>query len=79
MKRGHFIRELINAGCYLKRHGKKHDLYANPHNGKQSSVPRHSEIKETIVEEIKKTTWYLSLFLSPARVTKFLYHHTGYL
>nr|VFJ50747.1 MAG: hypothetical protein BECKFW1821A_GA0114235_102830 [Candidatus Kentron sp. FW]VFJ52846.1 MAG: hypothetical protein BECKFW1821B_GA0114236_101321 [Candidatus Kentron sp. FW] len=34
MKRGNFIRELVDARCYLKRHGKKHDIYANPVNGK---------------------------------------------
>ena len=53
MKRGNFVRELVNAGCYLKRHGNKHDIYANPHNGKQAPVPRHSEIKETLVKKIK--------------------------
>ncbi len=36
MKRGGFIRELINAGCFLKRHGKKHDIYENPKNGKKA-------------------------------------------
>ncbi len=53
MKHGHLIRELIEAGCYLKRHGKKHDVYANPRTGKQAPVPRHSEIKETLVRLIK--------------------------
>ena len=28
MKRGNFVRELVDADCYLKRHGKKHDIYA---------------------------------------------------
>ncbi len=36
MKRHELIRELIDAGCYLKRHGKKHDIYANPKNGKKA-------------------------------------------
>ncbi len=54
MKRGNFIRELVNGGCYLKRHGSRHDIYANPHNGKQSPVPRHPEIKEMLVNKIKK-------------------------
>ncbi|HAO20085.1 MAG TPA: addiction module toxin, HicA family, partial [Desulfobacteraceae bacterium] len=27
MKRGNLIRELEKTGCYLKRHGKKHDIY----------------------------------------------------
>ncbi len=48
MKPGTFIRELIDSGCYLKRHGNKHDIYANPANGKQTPIPRHSEIKDTL-------------------------------
>lgn len=54
MKRGVFIRELVEMGCYLKRHGSKHDIYANPANGTQTPVPRHSEIKETLCQLIKK-------------------------
>lgn len=54
MKRGNLIRELVKAGCYLKRHGKKHDIYANPINGKQSPVPRHPEVKESLVKLIKE-------------------------
>ncbi len=54
MKRGNFIRELVNAGCYLKRHGKNHDIYANPKNGKQAPVPRHAEIKESLCQLIRK-------------------------
>ncbi|MEA5533040.1 type II toxin-antitoxin system HicA family toxin [Crocosphaera sp. XPORK-15E] len=54
MKRGNFIRELVNKGCYLKRHGKKHDIYINPKNGKQSPVPRHPEIKESLCNLIRK-------------------------
>jgi hypothetical protein len=34
MKRGQFVRELVAAGCYLKRHGGRHDIYANPNTGK---------------------------------------------
>jgi predicted RNase H-like HicB family nuclease len=30
VKRGNLIRELEKAGCYLKRHGKKHDIYSTP-------------------------------------------------
>jgi hypothetical protein len=54
MKRGNFIRELIAAGCYLKRHGNKHDIYINPANGKQTPIPRHSEIKESLCQLIRK-------------------------
>ena len=54
MKRQEFIRELEKAGCYLNRHGKKHDIYENPKNGKKAPVPRHAEIKNTLCEVIRK-------------------------
>ncbi|MFZ4703084.1 MAG: type II toxin-antitoxin system HicA family toxin [Candidatus Methylumidiphilus sp.] len=54
MKTGNFIRELIGRGCFLKRHGKKHDIYANPKSGKQAPVPRHPEIQESLCELIRK-------------------------
>jgi mRNA interferase HicA len=54
MKRGDFIRQLVDAGCYLKRHGKEHDIYANPRNGRQAPVPRHSEIKDSLVRLIRR-------------------------
>lgn len=57
MKRNALIRELVKSGCYLKRHGNKHDIYANPKNGRQVPVPRHSEIKDSLVRLIKKQLW----------------------
>jgi len=54
VKRKALIRDLVKGGCYLKRHGSKHDIYANPRNGKQAPIPRHSEIKESLVRLIKK-------------------------
>ncbi|MFQ5976310.1 MAG: type II toxin-antitoxin system HicA family toxin [Candidatus Hydrothermarchaeales archaeon] len=54
MKRREFVRELVDAGCYLKRHGRKHDIYVNPKNGRKAPVPRHSEIKESLCELIRK-------------------------
>lgn len=54
MKRRDFVRELIDAGCYLKRHGGKHDIDVNPKNGKKSPVPRHTEIKDSLCELIRK-------------------------
>jgi len=54
VKRRELIRELENAGCYLKRHGSNHDIYANPRNGKTAPVPRHSEIKDTLCEFIRR-------------------------
>ncbi len=54
MKRHEFIKILSKSGCILIRHGKKHDIYKNPANGKKAPVPRHSEIKNTLCELIKK-------------------------
>ena len=54
MKRRKFIRELVRAGCYLERHGKRHDIYVNPQNGRKVPVPRHTEIKESLCRIIRK-------------------------
>ena len=54
MNRNEFVGLLAGEGCYLKRHGKKHDIYANPKNGKCAPVPRHSEIKNTLCKLIKR-------------------------
>ena len=54
MKREEFLRELTEAGCYLKRHGKKHDIYVNPRNERVSPVPRHTEIKQSLCDLIRK-------------------------
>jgi mRNA interferase HicA len=54
VKRTEFIKELETAGCFLKRHGKKHDIYANSQNGRHSPVPRHTEIKNSLCDLIRK-------------------------
>jgi predicted RNA binding protein YcfA (HicA-like mRNA interferase family) len=54
LKRREFIKELIKSGCYLKRHGSRHDLYVNPTNGKKAPIPRHQELKDTLCKLIKK-------------------------
>ncbi|MBF0337973.1 MAG: type II toxin-antitoxin system HicA family toxin [Nitrospirae bacterium] len=54
MKRREFIREIVNLGCYLKQHGSNHDIYVNPRNGRKAPVPRHTEIKESLCDLIKK-------------------------
>jgi mRNA interferase HicA len=37
----------------LHRHGKKHDLYLNPVNGRKAPVPRHKEIKDSLCDLIR--------------------------
>jgi predicted RNA binding protein YcfA (HicA-like mRNA interferase family) len=54
LKRNLFIRELVDAGCYLKRHGSNHDIYVNPRNGRKALVPRHAEIKDSLCKLIRK-------------------------
>lgn len=54
MKRRDLIRQLVDAGCYLKRRGSNHDIYANPRNGKRVPVPRHSEVKESLCKLIRR-------------------------
>lgn len=54
MKRGNFIRTLVRRGCHLQRHGKRHDIYANPATDRRAPVPRHAEIKESLVRLIEK-------------------------
>ncbi|MBA4397825.1 MAG: addiction module toxin, HicA family [Syntrophus sp. (in: bacteria)] len=53
MKRTDFVRELVRAGCHLKRHGGRHDIYINPKNGRKAPVPRHTEIKESLCDLIR--------------------------
>ena len=45
MKRKEFIRELVKAGCYIKRHGANHDIYMNRRTGRKAPIPRHAEIR----------------------------------
>lgn len=54
MKRHEFLRELMRVGCELERHGKKHDIYVNPSNGRKAPVPRHAEIKDSLCEMIRR-------------------------
>ena len=54
MKRRDFIRELERAGCEFVRHGKRHDVYRNPANGRKAPVPRHREIADTLCEVIRE-------------------------
>ena len=48
------VREVVRAGCYLLSHGKRHDVYCNPANGRRAPVPRHTEIKESRCSLIRK-------------------------
>jgi len=54
MKLRDLLRELTSAGCVLKRHGGNHDLWLNPRNGRKAPVPRHGEVKNPLVQVIRK-------------------------
>jgi len=54
VKHREFLRELLAAGCSLKRPGKRHDMYANPRTGRSAPVPRHRKIKNSLCELIRK-------------------------
>ena len=54
MKRRELIRELSGKGCFLKRSGGNHDIYENRANGRKAPVPRHTEVKDSLVRLIRK-------------------------
>ncbi|MFP4546603.1 MAG: type II toxin-antitoxin system HicA family toxin [Fidelibacterota bacterium] len=54
MKRTILLKYLVKNHCILKRHGSKHDIYVNIITGKQTPIPRHSEISESLAKLIKK-------------------------
>jgi len=54
IKRNELVRHLENNGCYLKRHGSKHDLYMNLKTGKQTTIPRHPKIDRWLCGAICK-------------------------
>ncbi|MFH1563513.1 MAG: type II toxin-antitoxin system HicA family toxin [Nitrospirota bacterium] len=54
MKRQELIRQLLDMGCILIRHGGKHDWYQNPNIKMSQPVPRHREIKDSLAKHIIK-------------------------
>ena len=54
MKRDEVIRYLEAHGCHWVREGGNHTVYRNRANGRQSTVPRHNEIKNGLVRKICK-------------------------
>ncbi|WP_297930273.1 type II toxin-antitoxin system HicA family toxin [Coprobacter fastidiosus] len=56
MKTSEITKLLNKAGCYVVRHGSRHDLWFSPITGKIFSVPRHTskEIPSGTARSIKK-------------------------
>ena len=55
MKRIRLVQILNQMGIVFVRHGKKHDVYMQPVTKMETTVPRHSEIKELTAKSIIKT------------------------
>jgi mRNA interferase HicA len=54
MKRKELIRYLRSEGCEFLREGGRHSWWYNPNLNRRSSIPRHKEIKDLLIEKICK-------------------------
>jgi mRNA interferase HicA len=54
MKRRRLLRHLVAHGCVIVRDTGPHTVLRNPANRRQTSVPRHREIKPSMAAEICK-------------------------
>ena len=52
MNRETFLRHLRRSGCYLKREGAAHSLWASPISGAVEAVPRHTELSDLLCRKI---------------------------
>ena len=52
MKRHELLRHLHRHGCELMREGSRHAIYRNRATGRQTAVPRHTEIANSLVRKI---------------------------
>ena len=54
MKRVALLKHLRSHGCVLEREGSEHSIWKNPTNDRQTTIPRHREIKEVLARIICK-------------------------
>jgi len=54
MKRKDLIKKIEDYGCFLSRHGGRHDWYTNPDTKVSQPVPRHREINEYLDRHVLK-------------------------
>jgi len=54
MKRRALLTNLREQGCVLLREGKRHGVYWNPANRRTSTLPRHTEVSERLIQKICK-------------------------
>lgn len=43
MRLNELLKLLSSNGCYLVKHGKKHDRWYSPKTGKKMTIPRHAK------------------------------------
>lgn len=56
MRFSELTKRLSKAGCYVTRHGARHDLWFSPITGLEKAVPRHGsqEVKTGLLKAIEK-------------------------
>ncbi|OJV20014.1 MAG: hypothetical protein BGO21_11530 [Dyadobacter sp. 50-39] len=54
VKRNELLRHLEKQGCFLKRHGAKHDLFMNLDRNLATTVPRHPRLDKSLCDAIFK-------------------------
>jgi predicted RNA binding protein YcfA (HicA-like mRNA interferase family) len=54
MKRTALLKQILDLGCVLIRHGGRHDWYQNPQTKVSQPVPRHREISDQLAKHIIK-------------------------
>ncbi|HRI27253.1 MAG TPA: type II toxin-antitoxin system HicA family toxin [Chitinophagales bacterium] len=54
MKKQHLEKHLKEQGCKLMRQGKSHEIWVNPENKCQTTIPRHKEIDNVLCKIICK-------------------------
>jgi len=55
MKRTKLLQTLKQMGVVFVRHGSKHDVYKQPLTNVETTVPRHTDLKEFTAKSIIKT------------------------
>jgi predicted RNA binding protein YcfA (HicA-like mRNA interferase family) len=61
MKRGKILKYLHEQGCILIREGGNHSIFINPKNERTSTVPRHQNVHDFLVEKICKDLGIISV------------------
>ncbi|MGV3603990.1 MAG: type II toxin-antitoxin system HicA family toxin [Dyadobacter fermentans] len=54
VKRNDLLKHLEKHGCFLRRHGAKHDVFTNPVHNVSTTVPRHPRLDKSLCEAICK-------------------------